>query len=112
MQFEKEKVFQLVLDSSVILEESQDSDIYGSQMKSKLKRFSGYNETSFDSLNTVDHLFVTGSAQIESEDFALLLNQEESATKVDRKLAKSNKKISRLKETLKKETDSHSHRQN
>ena len=61
---EKEKVFQLVLDSSRIMEESVDSDIYGSQMPDRVpKRVSNaYKETSFDSLNTVDHLFVTGTA--------------------------------------------------
>ena len=62
LQFEKEKVFQLVLDSDI--SRISESDIYGSQMQSnnKQKRFSIYNETSFDSLNTVNHLFVTGSA--------------------------------------------------
>lgn len=72
-QFEKEKVFQLVLDSSVGDEELSkisDSDIYGSQVHnstSNNRKFSIYNETSFDSLNTVDHLFVTGSGANEND---------------------------------------------
>jgi len=66
LSFENEKVFQLVLDSPRLMEESRDSDIYGSQMpeRAKPKRFSVYKETSFDSLHSADHLFVTGSADI------------------------------------------------
>lgn len=107
MQFEKEKVFQLVLDSSRQLEESLDSDIYGSQMQRK--RFSGYKETSFDSLHSVDHLFVTDSVDIDSEDFAVMLGSERALTRkpADQRAAKSNKKISKLKETLRKDNGGH-----
>ena len=45
--YEKEKVFQLVLDTSV---SKRASDAFAGN----------HRETSFDSLNTVDHLFVTG----------------------------------------------------
>jgi len=75
--FEKEKVFQLVLDSSRVMEESQDSDIYGSQVPDRIpKRVSNaYKETSFDSLHTVDHLFVTGTADDDSQsDLVDILN--------------------------------------
>ena len=80
------------------MDESQDSDIYGSQMQkqSHKKRFSGYKETSFDSLHTVDHLFVTDSIDIDSENFAVLLKSE-SAHKNDKKLVTSSKKINKLK---------------
>ena len=45
--YEKEKVFQLALDTSV---SKRPSDVFAGN----------HRETSFDSLNTVDHLFVTG----------------------------------------------------
>ena len=75
--FENEKVFQLILDSSRLMEESRDSDIYGSQIpeRAKPKRFSLYKETSFDSLHSANNLFVTGSADINEESFADLINQ-------------------------------------
>ena len=102
--FEKEKVFQLVLDSSRVMDDSRDSDIYGSQVpeRAKGKRFSMYKETCFESLNTVDHLFVTGSAEVDSENFADLINQE-SERKTEKRGGKSNKKLNRLKETLRKD---------
>ena len=45
--FEKEKVFQLALDTSVSKRPSDANT-------------AGYKETSFDSIKTVGHLFVTG----------------------------------------------------
>lgn len=62
LMFEKEKVFQLVLDSSVVNEESE---FFDSQMP---KRLSGYRETSFDSLHTVDLLFVTGANELKLQE--------------------------------------------
>lgn len=104
MLFEKEKVFQLVLDSSRMINDSPESDIYGSQVPEKVKgkRFSIYKETSFESLNNVDNLFVTGSAEVDSENFAELINQE-SERQTEKRVGKSNKKLNRLKETLRKD---------
>jgi hypothetical protein len=86
------------------MDDSRDSDIYGSQVpeRAKGKRFSMYKETSFESLNSVDHLFVTGSAEVDSENFADLINQE-SERKTEKRGGKSNKKLNRLKETLRKD---------
>jgi len=44
------------------------------QARPKPKRFSVYKETSFDSLHSADHLFVTDSAEINQESFVDLLN--------------------------------------
>lgn len=86
-------------------EQSRDSDIYDSQAQGKSKqpiRLSMYKETSFESLNTLDHLFITGSQEITSSDIINLINQE-SSSKVDKRQGKSNKKINKLKETLRKD---------